>query len=171
MEGDAFVVEVSAEGLEALVRALRAEEDGKRLRRDLAKGMRQALQPTVEAVRGAAGSLPASGRSHGGGSLRGAIQKAVKAETRLSGRTTGARIKVRKTPGTRGFANAPMRENRAAGWRHPVWSHAEQGHSGWAHQYGRAHWFDDTTLQATGAARAAVEQAMEDMARRIASRH
>jgi hypothetical protein len=97
------------QGLAALTRAIRAEEDGKQLRKELAANMREALKPGAEQAK---------------------------------------------------------RTNRASGWRHPVYGNREN----WVHQRGKLEWFDRAFRGREGMYKQAVEQAMEDMARRIASR-
>lgn len=152
------------EGLDALVRAIRAEEDGKALRKELAKNMREALKPgaqqaknSVMAMVSVKGATP---------SLRTSIAKKIRPEVKLGGRWSGARVKAFKTKNIRGFPNAPKRTNRASGWRHPVWGDREN----WVTQRGKLEWFDRAFQGREGIYRQAAEAAMEDMARRIASR-
>lgn len=153
------------EGLAALVRALRAEEDGKELRKDLAKNMREALKPGAQEAKN---SILGMVSLHGGAqpALRPAIAKKIRPEVKLGGRWSGARVKAFKTKNIRGFPNAPKRTNRASGWRHPVWGNREN----WVTQHGKHEWFDGSFQGREGIYRAAVLQAMEDMARRIADR-
>ncbi|MGP4084179.1 hypothetical protein [Streptomyces sp. KR55] len=151
-------------GLDALVRAIRAEEDGKALRKDLAKNMREALKPgaqqakdSIMAMVSLNGATPA---------LRTSIARKIRPEVKLGGRWSGARVKAFKTKNIRNFPNAPKRTNRASGWRHPVWGNREN----WVTQRGKLEWFDRAFQGREGIYKQAVEQAMEDMARRIADR-
>lgn len=144
---------------------LRREADGKELRKELMKTTKAALQPAVSELRGAILAMPSSGDPRKGPPLRQTIAARVRVEVRLSGKTPGARIKVRKTQSLRGFANAPMRTNRRAGWRHPVF-----GGAGWASQTGKPGWFDDTLKPNHEKYRRAVLAAVEEMSRRVAAR-
>lgn len=153
------------DGLAALVAALRAEEDGKQLRKDLAKNMREALKPGAQEAKSAIlGMVSLSGGASP--ALRPAIARKIRPEVKLGGRWSGARVKAFKTKNIRGFPNAPKRTNRASGWRHPVWGNREN----WVTQHGKIEWFDRAFQGREGIYKAAVEQAMEDMARRIADR-
>ena len=152
------------DGLAALVRALRAEEDGKDLRKDLAKNMRDALRPGAEQAKSSImGMISVHGATP---ALRTSIAKKIRPEVKLGGRWSGARVKAFKTKNIRGFPNAPKRTNRAKGWRHPVYGNREN----WVHQRGKLEWFDRAFRGREGIYKQAVESAMEDMARRIANR-
>lgn len=152
------------EGLDALVRAIRAEEDGKQLRKDLAKNMREALKPgaqqaknSIMAMVSVKGATP---------SLRTSIAKKIRPEVKLGGHWSGARVKAFKTKNIRGFPNAPKRTNRASGWRHPVFGNRDV----WVAQRGKLEWFDRSFRGRENIYNEAVAEAMEDMARRIADR-
>ncbi|MYV64436.1 hypothetical protein GT043_00325 [Streptomyces sp. SID2131] len=155
----------SHEGLAALTRAIRAEADGKELRKDLAKGMREALKPAAAEAKGGIMAMGSAGLSTAP-ALRSAIAKKIRPEVKLGGRWSGARIKAFKTKNIRGFPNAPKRTNRARGWRHLVYGRADS----WVTQHGKTDWFDDAMGGVGPNAQEAVERAMEDMARRLASR-
>lgn len=152
------------DGLAALVRAIRAEEDGKALRKDLAANMRDALRPGAQQAKN---SIMAMVSVHGAApALRTSIAKKIRPEVKLGGRWSGARVKAFKTKNIRGFPNAPKRTNRASGWRHPVWGNREN----WVQQRGKIEWFDRSFTGRERIYNEAVSQAMEDMARRIADR-
>jgi len=153
------------EGLAALVRAIRAEEDGKQLRKDLAKNMREALKPGAAEAKSGIMSMASAGMQTAP-ALRSSIARKIRPEVKLGGRWSGARVKAFKTKNVRGFPNAPKRTNRAGGWRHPVFGNRDV----WVQQQGKIDWFDRAFQGREGVYKAAVEQAMEDMARRIASR-
>lgn len=154
------------EGLAALARALRAEEDGKQLRKELATNMREALKPAAAEAKSSIMAMGSSGIMPTAPALRSSISRKIRPEVKLGGRWSGARVKAFKTKNIRNFPNAPKRTNRAAGWRHPVWGNRDN----WVTQHGKIEWFDRAFQGREGIYRAAVEQAMEDMARRIADR-
>jgi len=152
------------DGLAALVRAIRAEEDGKELRKELAKNMREALKPGAQQAKD---SIMGMVSLHGATpALRTSIARKIRPEVKLGGRWSGARVKAFKTKNIRGFPNAPKRTNRASGWRHPVYGNRDV----WVHQRGKLECFDRAFRGREGLYKQAVEQAMEDMARRIANR-
>lgn len=160
------LLEVKVEGLEALVRALMAEADGKTLRKELARNLRAALKPTVSRAKSEAMTIPGGSRTHAAPRMRQQIARRIVADVRLSGRITGARIRARKTTGMRDFVNAPKRTQGRKGWEHPTFG--DKG--AMVVQRGRLEWFDKTTKASEPEARAACLHALEDMARRIAMR-
>lgn len=153
---------VDTEALKTLGKALGQEADGKKLRRDLAKNMRQALAPAVAEAKAGIMSMSSGGLPHTGAPLRSAIARQVKAEARLTGRSTGARVKVKKRSMPRGFLNAPKRTNSHKGWRRQVY-----GRGVWVEQRGKPGWFDDPMKRSAPQARKAVLAAMNESARRI----
>ncbi|MET9411271.1 hypothetical protein ABZX90_36840 [Streptomyces sp. NPDC002935] len=161
-----FDLQCTHEGLDSLVRALREEEDGKQLRKDLAKNMRDALRPGAEHAKSAVMGMISTGGLPTSPALRTAIARKIRPEVKLGGRWSGARVKAFKTKNIRGFPNAPKRTNRASGWRHPVFGNREV----WAQQRGKIGWFDRSFQGREGLYKEAVEAAMNDMAQRIASR-
>lgn len=165
-DGLPFELSVEAhEGLAAVVRAIRQETDAKELRKDLAKNLREVLKPAAAEAKSAIMSMPSSGTRHGGPGLRSMVARKIRPEVKLGGRWTGARVKAFKTPGLRGFANAPKRLNRPRGWRHLTY-----GHEPWVTQHGKDHWFDRAMETRQAHYRAAVVNALEDMAQRLAQR-
>jgi len=163
--GPPFQLRVTHEGLDALVRAIRAQEDGKQLRKELAKNMREALKPGAVMAKSQIMAMPSQGMGSGP-SLRSAIAKKIRPEVKLGGRWSGARVKAFKTPGIRGFANAPKRTNRREGG----WRTLTYGHEPWRTQPGKRQWFDRAFENDKDLYMRAVHEAMEDMARRLASR-
>lgn len=156
-------VEVSIDGLDSLVRALRNEEDGRELRKELAKNLRDALKPAAADAKSAIMAMPASQSVSPG--LRTGVARKIAPEVKLGGRWTGARIKAKKTPGLRRFANAAKRLQQQAGWRTQSW-----GRGQWRTQTGKVDWFDRAMDPVAPRARQAVNDAMEAMARRIRDR-
>ncbi|WP_307790274.1 hypothetical protein [Streptomyces actuosus] len=153
------------EGLAALTRAIRAEEDGKQLRKELAANLRAALRPGAAQAKSGIMAMSSAGLATAP-ALRASIARKIRPEVKLGGRWSGARVKAFKTKSLRHFPNAPRRTNRARGWRHPVWGNREV----WVQQHGKVDWFDRAFQGREGVYRAAVEAAMENMARRIADR-
>ncbi|MGW3346800.1 hypothetical protein ACWDA3_26105 [Nonomuraea rubra] len=163
-DDDLISVEVQHKGLEALARVLKEQEDGKQLRRELARNMREALAPAATLAKSGIMAMASAGPGTSPG-LRSEIAKKIRPEVKLSGRWTGARVKARKIPGIRGFANAPKRTQSRKGWRTQSY-----GNGVWRTQMGRIEWFDRALDGQQSRYRAAVLKAMEDMAERIASR-
>lgn len=153
------------EELKALGKRLKAEEDGKALRRDLIRHMKVPLKPAVAEIKAGVMGMRSRGNPADGQSLRKAVARRITAEVKLSGKRAGVRVRGRKTPAVRGFQNAPQRINRAKGWRHLVF-----GREPWVGQVGKPGFFDDPLSGRKEEFRRAVRQAMEDTAARIAGR-
>lgn len=164
--GPPFALRTSVEGLDAVVRAIRAEEDGKQLRKELAKNLRTELKPAAALAKSGIMSMGSSGPGHPAPGLRSAIARKIRPEVKLGGNWSGARIKAFKTPNLRGFPNAPKRTNRTAGWRHPVFGNTET----WVTQHGKDHWFDNAMEGHGDEYRQVIHDALEAMAQRIADR-
>lgn len=158
-------VELSVEqdDLRRLVAALSELSDGKALRRELAKNLRDAVRPVVPEIQ--RGLMAVHSVGHGDGSLRSTVAKGVTVAARLTQRSTGATIKVKRTPGLRGFSTAGRLLNRSGGWRHPVF-----GMDVWVAQKGNPGYFNNPINARRDQLRRAVVNAMEDMATRIATR-
>lgn len=158
-------LELTPENLRAISNALKAEEDGKQLRKELTKSMREALKPGAADAKSAIMSM-ASSTPHGGPALKSGIARRIRPEARITGKFPGARVKAMKTPNLRGFANAAKRTNRASGWRHPVYGNREV----WIQQHGKLKWFDHAFEGKQGHYQRAVQFALAEMVNRIASR-
>lgn len=156
---------VQERSLRALGRALRQEADGKEIRKDLIRGMREVLRPVQAEARAAIKSMPVRGTRHAGPSLRTAVARRVGTEVRVAGRRAGARLKAKKTPNVRKFKNAPHRLNTAKGWRHP----APNG-GGWVQQQGKPQWFDSVTKKTRTQGKQAARAVLKATARRIAGK-
>lgn len=164
MSGGGLNVTSSSQDLENLVRALREEADGKQLRKELAKNMRDALKPAADEAKNAIMSMPTSATGTSSPGLRQAIAKKIRPEVRLTGRRTGARVKARKLTNVRGFANAPKRTQQAT-WRTQTFGNGE-----WREQQGKLDWFDNSMNDRVPEYKEAVIDAMTDMGRRIINR-
>ncbi|MDX2948896.1 hypothetical protein [Streptomyces caniscabiei] len=158
-------LQLTPQNLRNISNALRAEEDGKELRKELTRNMREALKPGAVRAKSNIMSM-ASATPHGGPALKSSIARKIRPEVRISGKFPGAKIKAFKTPNVRGFANAAKRTNRASGWRHPVYGNREV----WAQQHGKTKWFDHAFEGQRNAYEHAVKSALADMVNRIASR-
>ena len=165
---------VDADDLRDIATALRYEEDGVRLRRALAKELRDAVAPAVETAKSSILSMGDAGLPEEGEPLRAAIAAGVTAKTRLTSRAAGVRVAASRKGMPRDFVNAPKRTNRASGWRHPVPPpRLPKGAEGprkapqWVRQFGKPGWFDDPLQARAAEYRAAVERVIRDAAERI----
>lgn len=157
-----LTVHMTSDDLKALNRALRKEEDGKQLRKDLRTNMRAVLEPVRDQAREAVKAMPSHG--HAGPNLRAAVARKTVVEVRLAGRFTGVRVLTRKTPNLRAFRSAPRHIN-AGKWRHPVYGNRNK----WVTQKsGAKNWFDGTVRKHMPKYSRAVQAALDDVAKRIA---
>jgi hypothetical protein len=153
---------VDQQAIQAVARAMGREADGKKIRRDLTRRMRKALDPAVADARASLMSMGSSGLPTQGEPLRASVARQVKAEARLSGKHTGVRVKAKKRRMPRGFDNAPKRLNSKKGWRRRFF-----GGDTWVNQMGKPGWFDDTLSSRQRDYRQAVRAAMAETVRRV----
>ena len=158
-------MELEPQNLRNVSRALRAEEDGKQLRKELTRSMREALKPGAVEAKSGIISMRSAGTSSRP-ALRSSIARKIRPEARITGKFPGAKVKAFKTPQIRGFANAAKRTNRASGWRRPVYGNREV----WVQQHGKVGWFDHAFEGKEAAYRRAVQEPLAEMINRIASR-
>lgn len=164
--------QVTADDLKDVATALKYEEDGLRLRRALAKELRQAVDPAVTEAKAGIMAMGSHGLSREGEPLRAAIARQVRAQALMSGKRAGVRVRVSKKGMPRGFVDAPKRTNRK-GWRHPVPRRLPKGVHGpveaptWVTQVGAPGWFDDPMQARRSEYRRAVERVITDTAERI----
>jgi hypothetical protein len=165
---------VGTEDLEDIGTALRYEQDGTKIRRQIAAELRQAVEPAIDDAKSRILAMHSTGLAHKGEPLRAAIASKIVAQARLSGRASGVRVRVKATPDLRGFKTAPRRTNRARGWRHPVPPpRLPKGVEGplkppqWVHQTGAIGWFDNAMHANPDQYVAAVRKVIEDTAQRI----
>lgn len=151
-----------------LARALRREEDGKQLRKDLVRNFREAVKPAVDEAKSSIRSMPS--RGHAGLSLRSDVARSVGMQVKTGGRSVGVKVRARGTK-VRGFTNAPRLLNSRKGWRHPNIGAGHRGQRDWVAQLGEPDWFDGPMRSHRTAYRRAAIKAMDDMAQRIARRH
>lgn len=160
--------EVNAENLADLAMAIRYENDGQAMRKELLQNLRKAVKPAVAGAKSSIMSMPSTGLRAPGGSLRRAIAREVRTEIKLTGHAAKVRVKVRKR-GIRGFNNPAKRTNAAEGWRHPVFpKNGRKNEARWVRQIGKPGWFDDSMQRHRAEYRAAVQAAMDKTADRIA---
>jgi hypothetical protein len=155
--------QVTANDLRDIGTALKYEEDGMRLRRQLSKELREAVAPAVADAKGRLMAMGSAGLAREGEPLRKAVASRMQIQARLTGKAAGVKVRARKSGMPRDFANAPKRLNRDAGWRHPVFGNRDV----WVSQRGAPGWFDDPMQERQAEFRAAVERAVKGMADRI----
>jgi hypothetical protein len=147
-------------------RALKAESDGKDLRRDLRNDIKKAVEPGVSKVQGKLRAMPHSSTARSSPALGSYLASRTKAAIKLTGRSTGVAVRIPQTPNIRGFKLAARRLNRKS-WRHKVFGNPRL----WVTQQSRIPgYFDDTLADGKAAYKKAVVEALEKMARRIAER-
>lgn len=147
--------------LERIDLAMKQEQDGKQLKRDLGKQLKQAVEPAIPAIRSELMSMGGAISVQPG--LRVSVAMALKTAVRYSGPAPGVRVSISRKGMPRGFSDAARRINQGA-WLHPLW-----GRSGTAiMQVGVEGFFDRPLKERQPEMREAVEQAIEAMAQRIA---
>lgn len=170
------MIDLTAEqaALEGLATALRYEEDGKALRKDLARELRAAVEPAIPVIKA---GVMAMTRTAGGAavspSLTTTVASKVRIGTRLTGDRAGVRVSIGRSGMPRGFANAPKRINSAKGWRHPVPRRGKGGSVSepvWVTQKGVPGYFDRPLEDRRDEMRAAVVKAVQEMSERVARR-
>ncbi len=159
-------IAVNSQDLADLAAAVKYEENGAALRRDLARNLRRAVAPAVTDAKASIMAMPSRG-SHAGQGLRSAIARQVSAQTSLSNRSAKVAVRVRRRNFPRGFRNAPKAVSLAGGWRHPV---VGSGGSRWVTQVGKPGWFDSAVRARSVQYRRAVQEAMQQTADRIAGK-
>ncbi|MFD8531532.1 hypothetical protein ACFV0L_29340 [Streptosporangium canum] len=154
---------VRAEALVALGKALKQESDGKAMRRDLIRELKKPLAPAVAEIKAGLMSISSGGLPADGQPMRRTVARRIATQVKLSGRLAGVRVRARKTPELRGFANAAKRLNSPKGFRHQVF-----GSNRWVVQFGRPNYFDDPLTERRAEFRQGVLDTMQATAQRIA---
>lgn len=158
-------VSIDTNPVRVVGKALRAEADGKQLRKDLVSDLKQAVAPAVSAVQGKLQAIPHTSAVSSSPAMGSYLASRVKTQVKLSGRSSGVKVRIPKTPKLRGFTFAARRLNRTH-WRHRVY-----GKDIWVEQTSPIPgYFDETLKSQQRVYRAAVIEALEKMARRIAAR-
>lgn len=151
-----------AEDLRAVSRQLRTVTDGKAMRRDLTKGLRQGVRPAVASVKAAAVTLPAKGpRSTG---LRRRMGSATSPQVRTGGRNPVVAVRIsRARMGDKAGAARGMDRRE---FKHPVYGNRDV----WVSQRGHPGWFEHAVhareRQVRTSMRAVLDQIEHDLARR-----
>jgi hypothetical protein len=149
--------------LEFVEGALAEEQDGKQLKRELGEQLKLAVEPALPIIRGElmtmGGTLPASPP------LRTSVIGAMSTKVRYSGAAPGVRVAISRKGMPRGFTDAARRINRGS-WSHPVYGRSGSSVT----QQGVEGFFDRPLEDRVDEMRRGVEQAVEAMAQRIASR-
>lgn len=156
---------VEQQGLADFAKALKAEADGKQLRKDLSKQLKAALDPIKEQAKSNLLGIASAGLTRGQ-PLRQTVANQLKAEARLSSRNAGARLRVRRKGMPRGFTNAPKALNNPQGWRRQVFSSGV-----FVQQIAvPTEWFDRAARDGRKGAQAAAMEAVDQMRQRIIKR-
>lgn len=162
MAADAVKVTVEDRDFKALMARVRAQADGKELRKDLVAELRTAVAPGVSAVQAKVRAIPHSSAVRVSPSLGTYLASRVKPQVKLSGRSTGVRVRIGQTPNLRGFKMAARRLN-AKSWRHRVY-----GRDVWVTQRSPIPgFFDDTLAKGRAQYRAAVIEALKRLSDKL----
>lgn len=138
--------------LDKLTKALRKIGDGKLIKNELAKALRQAADEAVriereeimgtriEGVKKSSRGSRGGSRPAGGKGIRKPIANAIKRQSRLTTskqNEAGIEIRVSRTKLPDGLKNIPSQINRKGSWRHPVfgnrrvWAEQKATPEGW----------------------------------------
>lgn len=150
------------EKMSILKRAMAEAADGKVLKRELAKQLRDIMNPLVAEQRRKVLSLPSRGGHPD--SMRQAVARQTKAATRWSGKSMGVQIIQRARSMPRNFQMAGRMFNRQEGWN-PTTLGGETVHQ----QIRPAQWFDGPTDGQRPEVAQKVHRALEATAAKIAS--
>ena len=156
------VLTIDQQAMQAVFRALKAETDGKDLRRDLTRELKAVLVPAQQQAKAAIQAMPSSDVKYG--DMRSSIAQHIKISVRTSGRNTGVAVYANKGGYPRNFSDAAAQFNRA-GWRHPVFGNSQV----WVTQVGKPRYFDNIMGQKPEYIDAVVS-CLNAMAERIAAR-
>lgn len=156
-----YHVEPDSKQFRRVAAAIDDESDGRELRADLTHTFEDLLDGIVAEQRSGLMAMASGGLPHEGEPLRNAISERIAVDIRFSGRSAGARIKVRKSGMPRRFVNAAKRTNDAQ-WRRRVFGGA------WVVQLsGAQDWFDDPIKRLGPKAHRAAGRAVDRVAQRI----
>ena len=159
-------IRIDASDLARVARAMRAEADGKQLRKELVAELKTAVAPAAAAVAGKLRAMPHSSAAQASPAMGSYLASRTKVQVRTSGRSAGVAIRIPQTPNLRGFRYAARRLNRD-GWRHRVF-----GHDVWVEQRSPIKgYFDDTIKPDRDKYRQVVLDILTRFAQRIARRH
>jgi hypothetical protein len=156
---------IEVTGAEDLRRAsaqLRTVADGKAMRRDLMKGLRQGVLPAVASVKAAALALPAHGPKSTG--LRRRIARATSPQVRTGGRNPIVRVRIsRRGMGDQAALPRVLNERQ---FRHPVYGNRDL----WVSQRGVPGWFERAIRPTEPAVRKEMEAVLDRLEKSLAHR-
>lgn len=158
----AVALTIDQRALQAVVSALKSEEDGKSLRTQLNRTLKAALLPAKAEASSAIQGMPVKGDSDG--SMRAAISSSLAISVRNTGKATGVSLSAPRGKYPRGFTQAPRRFNADA-FRRQVY-----GNGTWVEQTGAPGWFDKSVQAHSSEYTEAVEETLVSMASRIIAR-
>jgi hypothetical protein len=157
---------VEQDAFDRVLFAVSQEADGKRLKRELVRNMRDAIEPALDEIRGDLMSMATPGGFETSPALRTSVLNQLETAVRTSGGSPGVRVRIKRRGMPRGFDDAARALNRDGGWSHPAW-----GRSGTSvEQVGVPGYFDRPLEARADELRAAVADALQEMAERIARR-
>lgn len=145
-------------------RALKAEEDGKELRRDLVRNLKAIVEPAAAEARAKLLATPTKGLEHPPPPLLATVARKTKTFARATGRRAGVGVRVPDDAVER-FPYAARRLNDAK-WRHPLFGNRRK----WFNQTGSPGWLTATLDAAKPGAQAAVAEAVAEALKRLERR-
>lgn len=150
---------------------MRAEADGKTLKRELTKTLRQGAEPLKGELQLAVRAIPAKHNiDREGVSLRQAVARKMAVQVRYGGRYAGVRVVQKGTPEVRGFKLAGRKLNQSKAWRHPIYGRRANPED-WVEQKSRRPgWFDTTARASHARMKQKAIFAVEGMAGQVAAR-
>lgn len=157
-------VRIDRAPIEAVAKALQAEMDGGKLRRDLLRELRDVQRPLVQELRASALSIPSHGLGVAGRPLRQEIARSIKPLTRVMDGNPVVAVDA-PASGVSRFRYAAKRMNDPS-FRTPVYGNRSK----WVRRVGKPRWFDDVAMARKNDFQDAVTAALDAMARRIAEK-
>lgn len=155
---------VDQQALQRLGRAIRAEADGKELKRELTREFREVMEPARDRAVSRLMGTGHAGLATEGEPLRTAVKARTKVQVRLSGRSPGVSVRVGKIR-ARGFDMAGRRLDDKRGFRRRVYGKT------WVTQRTTPpEWFDGTMRDTKKDNVRAARRVMQAWAQRIARR-
>lgn len=162
-----FGLRDGSDDLRRVARQLRAAGNGKALRRDMTKGLRQGAKPAVAAVKAAALDLPDKAGNASPG-LRRQMAAATGVQVRTTGRQAGVRVRISRQ--RMGDKASLAKVTNVGRWRHPVYADKSKPRSEWTWvpQTSRPRWFDRASASAAGPVRRELKRVLDDIERKLA---
>ncbi|MCX6399236.1 MAG: hypothetical protein NTX33_04795 [Propionibacteriales bacterium] len=140
-----------AHDLEALAKRLKSADDGKELRKQLLREIRQSAKPVIGKVKASArDKLPSRG-----GLADSVARSRIGVRTRVSGKNAGVRIEAKNGIDVRSLDRGRL--------RHPVFGNRNN----WVNQEVEPGWFSEPLTESLPHVRRGVIDAMDAVAKRI----